>query len=370
MRYIYLILIASLFTFSCNNNNANEEGKSEISKEQFIKLSKDQFEHENMKISNFEKAVFYDKLKANGHISSPPSAKANVNVLIEGTIDNIKINVGDKVEKGEVLATIVSNSLIDLQQSFVKSKVKTKTLKSDYDRISKLYKDNISSKKELNNIESRYYSAKADYESYKLKLELLNLNVKSIEKSDFVSSFSVISPISGTVSKINLNTGDYISTNTSFAEIIDVSELHLVLDIYESDINKVKSGMQLNFHPVNNTNKIYTATISKINKELDKDSKTIKVYAEINEQKEEFYNNSFVKSKILLDTIFANALPQTAVNSTSDNFYAIKYEKKDNEYYYFSKVKLEVGAMNKSNIQVLNFSNKDEFVIEGAYNLF
>jgi len=364
----YILFLSVLFVLACENEVENAS-ENQADNKYYSVVSEAQFNSEEIEIGSAQKRVINSAISVNGIIEAPPNSIAGINPLIGGKIKEIKVNIGDKVRKGEVLALIQSTDLIELQKDFLMSFMKYKALKQDFERITKLVAEDIAAKKELIQIESEYKSTKAQFQALKLKLELLNMDISKIENGDFKSEFPLIAPISGFVSQINLKISDFVEPDLQFIEIVNSDNLRLSLNVFERDIYKFKVNSKLSFYNINNPDKIYNAEISHIGKNLDLKSKSVNCYAKILDDNSQFINNSFVKAQILTDTIKRMTIPNTAIFQINDENYALEFVKKENGFYYFNNYKLKLGSKDNNFSEVLNVKDDKKFAINGIYNL-
>jgi len=165
MKHINSILFL-LVIFSCGNNEKQTEvsiEKKSHQEEVFVETS--QFESENMSLGKLTTREFNQTVTTSGFIDVPPSSRASVTTFMTGYIKNTPLLVGDEVRKGQLLVTLENPEFVELQQNFLEVSNQLKYLKSEFERQSTLYKENITSQK-------NYLKAESDYKS--------NLHLQSI----------------------------------------------------------------------------------------------------------------------------------------------------------------------------------------------
>jgi Cu(I)/Ag(I) efflux system membrane fusion protein len=140
---------------------------------------------------------------------------------IPGRIERLSVNfTGESVIKGQVLAEIYSPELITAQQELLET-VKTKQLQPEL------------------------------YEASKEKLrqwKLTDDQIAKIESSGVVqNNFEVVSNTSGTVTARRVNTGDHVSQGTVLFDIADLSNVWVMFDAYESDLQFLSKGEKVSF---------------------------------------------------------------------------------------------------------------------------
>jgi len=241
---------------------------------------------------------------------------------------------------------------------------------ADYERSKALYNENIGSEKDFLNIENEYKTTRANYQSLKLRLEILNLNTSKIEAGEFVSSFPVLTPISGSVTSMEAVLGEFSMQQNMLIEIVNVKQLIVKLSVFEKDIDKVKIGQTVKFSSANENSAVHTATIFAIGKSIDEMSKTITCLASINYKEEvNWINNTFVEAKIIIDKADAEALPNTAFLKSGQDYYVFTLSKTEGDVYFLKQKKVEPGRVSDGYTEILNGVGNQNIVTQGVYNL-
>ncbi|MBC8314551.1 MAG: efflux RND transporter periplasmic adaptor subunit [Bacteroidales bacterium] len=138
-----------------------------------------------------------------------------------GRIEKLFVNfTGQKVHKGEKLATIYSPDLVTAQRELLE------TLE---------YK--------LTNPE--FYNATRN----KLKLwDLTEEQITAIEElGEPQSFFDVLSPISGTVTMRHVALGDYVKEGSALFQVIDLTKVWIMFEAYESDLPWISLGDKITY---------------------------------------------------------------------------------------------------------------------------
>lgn len=340
-----------------------------VENENLIKITQDQIDANKMEIGEPSIQKFEETISCNAYIKAPSKGMALVSTQISGIVENINFSVGDYVKKGAKLCSISSNDFIILQQEFIETSVLTKKLKADYKRNKTLVDENIGAKKNLVAIESEFKVMQAKYQSLKIRLELLGLDISKIQSGELYSSFPLVAPINGFITNRNLVLGEFISPQVKLFEIVDVDKLQLELSVFENDIQKLKEGQNIYFNSMGEKH-LYSATLTSVGKSIDMDSKTIKCIASINNSKEvNFVNNTFIEAKIAINSIQANALPSQAIQKSEDDYYVFVVEKNENKVYFLRKVNIKIGHISNGFTEIIDANNLTKVLISGAYNL-
>ena len=372
------LALLSIYTVISCGNGAKEKNESQVNEEEegevfnFVVLNQKQLEVMNIELGAVEEINLGNTLKVNGQLELPPQNKASVSALIGGRVKSVAVIEGDYVKKGQVIAQLENPEFIALQQKYLSLKSSLSFLENDYNRKKSLEADGITSKKALQKAEADYLEGKGNFNATKSTLQILNVNLKSIENGNLVSAISVVSPIKGFVQKISINIGKYVSPQQEMFDIVDNDFIHLGLNVFEKDIDQAKVGQKITFALTTRTDKIYEAEIFSIGKAFEMDTRSVKIHAEIIGNHKGLLPGMFVEARILIDSKKVSALPDEAfVHEKGLDYVFVQIEHQDDEF-EFEKIQVNRGIsdLGFSEVVFINEIPKDAILVKkGAYYL-
>ncbi len=171
---------------------------------------------------------------------------AHISPLADGVIQKVYANLGDTVEKGQVLLEVASNEVAKAKSDYLKSLDQLRLKEITYMREKELAEKNISAQQEFQQAEAEYQVAKT--ESMTCRQQLLNygLTQQDIEfvknNRDSTSTLKVRAPFDGTLTDKHAVLGEAVEAGESVFQLADLSTLWLELSIPESEIPHVKTG--------------------------------------------------------------------------------------------------------------------------------
>lgn len=376
-RYIYIPLVLNLFfiLFNCgekNNKPTVAEIDSKTMNNEFIQVTQAQFEQRKMTLGNLEEKPFASVVTVNGMINVPPQNRAVVSATMGGYIKTTPLLVGDKVKKGQVLVTIENPEFITIQQQYMEINGQLTYLKSEYDRQVTMKAENITSQKSFLKAESDYKTAVAKHSGLDKQLRMLNLSPSKVKAGIISSVINIYASISGSITKVNITKGAYVSPATEILEIIDNNTIHLELSVFEKDIMKIKKGQDINFKIPEVSTNTFKAKVYLVGTTIQ-DNRTIKVYARLqNSADNTFLTGMFVEAEIVTALTSAKALPSTAIIEIDDVPYVLILNKKEDDVYYFNQEKVVINEVYKGFTKIENkdfFTENTQFLTKGAFNL-
>ena len=246
------------------------------------------------------------QLYLQGKVQANEKNIAQIAARFNGRIEQLFVNfTGQKVRKGEKLASIYSPDLVSAQKELIEAIALKDTRPS-------LYNAAVS----------------------KLKLwDISDAQIQQIEsQQEPLMYFDVLSPISGTVTMRMVAKGDYVKEGQNLFQVIDLSNVWVMFDAYESDLPWIKTGdaVSMNFKAV--PGKEFNSKVSFIDPMLDAKTRVAKVRVEIANKdgklKPEMFANGVLESKIA-DQSNVLLIPKSAILWTGKR--AVVYVKVPNQ---------------------------------------
>ncbi|MCI2228865.1 efflux RND transporter periplasmic adaptor subunit [Polaribacter sp. MSW13] len=375
-RILYKIITLSITIslLNCANKEKSVIKETTTTKEtkNVIEVTKAQFKNSKMVLGTLEEKLFPTIIRANGIVDVPPENKAIINAKMGGYIKKTPLLVGDKVTKGQALVTIENPEFITLQQNYMEIKGQLSYLKSNFQRQKTMFSEKITSQKSFLKAESDYKTAIAKYNGLEKQLKILNISTKNVANGNFTSETTIYAPISGSITKINVNRGSYVSPASIIMEIVDNSHIHLELSVFEKDILKIKKNQKINFKIPEASNNIFNAEVHLIGTALE-NNRTIKIHAHLeNESHNNFLIGMFVEAEIIIDNILEKSLPNETIVMIDETPYVLILHKEDKEKYYFEQKEVILKESYGKYMIIKNadtFLPKTQFLTKGAYNL-
>jgi cobalt-zinc-cadmium efflux system membrane fusion protein len=264
-------------------------------------------------------------IKANGYTTVPPQNMANISTLIGGTVKDILVLEGTFVNKGKVLATIQNLEVVEMQENYNSAVANIEYLQLEYNRQKTLSDEDVNPRKVLQEVKAKLAVERAKAKAAKNKLQALNMSTNGS------SLVPIVSPISGYVGKISIAKGAFAETGITLFEVVDNSQMHLDLNVYEKDMGSIAVGQTIDFILTNQSNKSVKGKIFGINKSFSNESKTVAVHAKINPADAKgLISGMYVSANINITNATVPALPKDAIVRNGDKYFVYIQENKSN----------------------------------------
>lgn len=306
----------------------------------------------------------------------------------DGKVEKVFVEQGQFVKKGQVLATIQSDFIGQIQSEFLQniiqidSDIKISTsqmnvVKNAYNRENILLKEKVTSvadfesarsayEKERANLNALYSKRSATISVYKQRLALYGGDESTVGR--VLSSRKIYPYImprankSGILLTRFINPEEFIFANKEMFEVADLSKIWLVGNVFDADISKIKIGEQI-FAEIEGIKKI-SGTIVYVAPQVDLKTRALEVRAEIDNPDGIIKPNMFAQMIINTGDFHTLVVPRNAIQKFGDvNLVFVKTK----EYTYVEK-QVEVGEKTDVGAEILSgIKEGDEVVTDGSF---
>ena len=326
--FILTILFAGLATFvSCSSKGTAEtattaEGHAdEHGNTNTAILTDEQIKSIGIELGVIEEKQLTASLKTNGVLQVPNQNKASVNSLYSGVIKSLLIQPGNYVRKGQTIATIANPDFIQAQSEYLSVNSKIVLAELEVKRQRDLNAGNAGALKNLQAAETELRTLRTLKSTLEQQIKLMGINPERLSNGKLISVLSISSPISGVVSNVIVKMGSYVDVSTPVAEIVDNSQLHLDLFVYEKDLPKLKNNQLIHFTLTNNPGKEYDAQIYSLGSSFEGESKAVTVHAKVQGEKTGLIDGMNITAVISLENQTLPAVPTEAIVNVAGQDY-------------------------------------------------
>jgi cobalt-zinc-cadmium efflux system membrane fusion protein len=377
-KHILFSLLLLIALVSCREKEAppdagNAEQHSDT--ENRVELTSEQIKVADVETGKIEQKQIGGTIKVNGVLDVPPQQLVSVSVPLGGFLKSTSLLEGSRVRKGEVIAVIDNIEFIQMQQDYLEAKSQLELAAADYDRQQELAKENVNSRKTLQQSKSNFETWQARFQALNAKLKAIHVDVKSVDRGIVSSSVNLYSPIDGYVTKVNVNIGKFVSPTDVLFEIVDTKHLHAELLVFEKDVPRLRIGQKVRFTLANET-KERMATIYLIGRAIA-DDRTVQIHCHIDKEDTDLLPGMYLRALVETGTVVVPALPNDAIVDyegrkyiflEADELHAAGTEKGTR---HFEMLEIQVSESELGYTQVIvpdSVANR-HVVVKGAYTL-
>ena len=322
-KILYTIFV-SLFIFGCQSAKKADVSEPDSAQSEIIKLTVDQLTALSLQYGDASSAPMGSTIKVQGKIDLPPQNLISVNFPLGGYLKQTKLIPGMKVSKGEVIAVMEDQGIVQLQQDLLTAKSKLELSRLELERQQSLSEAKAGTLRLLQQAESEFKLQQITLKALSEKLKLIGIDPVTLTEATLSGQVQVRSTINGYVSKVHVNTGKYVQPTESMFELIDPGDIHAALTIFEKDLPYVKKGDKVNIHFHNQRSDVYAAEVILVNQDVD-DDRTATAHCHFKQHPRNLLPGMFVEADITIQNSEAKVLADEAiVRSGNQEFIFVK----------------------------------------------
>jgi cobalt-zinc-cadmium efflux system membrane fusion protein len=366
MKSILILLLTIIVLFACKSEIKSREDKIILSTENIVTLTDAQYKNAKIETTTLQQNAIATVLRIYGKIDVPPQNLISVSIPLGGYLRSTKLLPGMHINKGEVIATMEDQQYIQLQQDYLLAKSKLYFAELDYSRQMELNQSQASSDKVTQQAQAEMNLQRITMNATAEKLRLLYMKPENITASNISKTVNIYSSISGYVSKVNVNIGKYVTPVDVMFELINPTDIHLNLKVFEKDVAKLAIGQKViafnNTHP----DKKYNCEIILIGKDIAPDG-TADVHCHFETFDNTILPGMYMNAEVQVSTNTNNTLPQESIVAFEGKEYVFAEIKKQQ----YEIIEVTTGSKDNGIVALANFEllKNKPIVTKGAYTL-
>lgn len=201
------------------------------------------------------------------------SKHAKLSFKVAGTINSLQVKVGDKIRKGQAIASMdaidysveydqaVAN-LKNAQTGIKSAQSQLITTKSTYERVEKLYENNSLPLSDYEQAKSAYEAAEAQYNASLAQVTAAQKQVDAA--SNQVSYTRLTAPFSGIITEVNVEENELVNSGSPIAALDAETRPEVSVGIPEVFIPRIRKGQKVDIHFSILPNQPFKGTISEV----------------------------------------------------------------------------------------------------------
>ncbi|WP_214229068.1 efflux RND transporter periplasmic adaptor subunit [Pedobacter sp. B4-66] len=208
-------------------------------------------------------------LNFSAKITANEERMSKVYPMVSGLVQNVPAKLGDRVSKGQLLATMTSAEMAGFDKEAISSSAELRNAQRSVKLTEDMFKSGLASERDLDQAKNDLLVKQAEDKRSK--------SILSLNGGNKNGTYALKAPISGFIIDKNVTSNMQVrpDNNANLFTIADLSDVWALVNIYESDISKIKEGDEVNISILSYPDKAFKGKISKIYNILDNDSKVM-----------------------------------------------------------------------------------------------
>lgn len=327
-----------------------------------------------------------DKVMATGKIV--PKEEIEIKPNIAGIIDKILVDEGDRVEAGQLIATVriipniaeVNNAqqeVVNSQLQISNAKMNVENMQKQFAMQDKLFKQGVISKQEFLNSQQQLYSMQQTVKNANQQLQTAQKRLQIVKTGatpelQGLATTQIRSKAAGTVLEVPVKVGSQVieansfNAGTTICSIADLNSLIFQGEIDEAQAGKLKQGMDMKIVIGALQNKTFPGKLTMIAPKGKDTNGTIKfpVEGDVNNPNNEYIRAGFSANGEIVMSSQKNALllDESLIQYEKKNGKDVPFVEVKQKDGKFKKVYVKLGASDGINVQILSGIDKNSDV--------
>jgi Cu(I)/Ag(I) efflux system membrane fusion protein len=240
--------------------------------------------------ASVERRQAVHRIRALGKIRYDERREGQVTAWVSGRLDRLFVDfTGVEVAEGEKIAEIYAPELVTAQEELLSARrTRDEARRSENARAEELARN-----------------AEAVYQAARRRLLLLGMAaeiVDAIEESGAARDhLDIFANVGGTVIDKRVDTGDYVRTGDVLFDVVDLSTVWAMLEVFEEDAGAVFLGQRVEIQVPSLPGEVYAGAISFVDPVLDEQRRVVRVRVALDNRDRRLKPGSFVDAEILVD---------------------------------------------------------------------
>ncbi|MCG7893331.1 MAG: efflux RND transporter periplasmic adaptor subunit, partial [Candidatus Thiodiazotropha taylori] len=289
-------------------------------------------------------------IKTQGRVTADDERIYNIHSRTGGWIENLYlVTEGDHIERKDELVDFYSPWINRAQLDLIEALEEFDLVAFEPERKAEL-------------------DAKIDsYRNTLRSLKVPPMDLMRIEQyRKVLNTVQITSPASGWITELNVSEGSYVEPYQTMFTVVDLSEVWIMVDIFEHQAPWVKKGNKVSVTSPAIPGREWIGEIDFIYPEINPVSRTLRARIEVTNPDEALLLNMFVQVEISDGASKKNAVtvPREAIILTGEREIIVKYQGKG----HFQPVDVKTGLWGDNQVEIIDGLNEGaEVVVSGQF---
>lgn len=312
-----------------------------------------------------------ETLRLLGEVRYNGNRRAKITPLAPGVLTDIRVDVGEAVETGQVLAVVNSSAAAQAKSSYLSALAELEVKTTALTREQRLAKENIAARRDLQ--EATAAHRLATLSSKQARQHLLNLgfsetDIVEIHESQTTSSDLIVrAPFPGTVVDRKAVLGEMVGSSALF-EIADLSNMWIEIAVPENQVSQLSEGCPIVANPRSEPQRQVKGTLSWISPQIDERTRMVRARAIVENTNGDLRHGSFFEVSALLgESVESLQLPSNSLHELDGATYVFVREQPD----LFALRRVQTGPRSTSGYTAVlaGITDRDSIVTGGSFTM-
>ncbi len=217
---------------------ASVKAPEEEEEEGVLVLNEQQIQAAGIQLAKAQPRQISTLLSLPGEVRFDEDRTSHIVPRATGVVESVKVNLGQKVKQGELLAVIASQQISDQRSELAASQRRVELARTTFQRERQLWQDKISA-------EQDYLLARQSLQEAEIALNNARQKMNALSGSTVLAGgnrYELRAPFAGVVVEKHLGVGEVVSETSAAFTLSDLSQVWVTFGVFPKDLNKVQVG--------------------------------------------------------------------------------------------------------------------------------
>ena len=275
---------------------------------------------ETIKLTTLTATTIHNELELTGSVSYDQDHVYRYQSLASGVIQKVYFNIGDYIQRGQVLAEVRTSELSSQKSDLRKAEDELKLSQRQLTATRNLHNDGVASDKDL--LEAINTVTLLQGEITRIK-ETLQIQGGDIEKNVLI----IRSPLNGYVVEKKITNGYQVDTGEDDLFVLsDLKKVWVLANVYSAQLGMVSAGQEVAIRTTAYPDKIFRGTINRLSNVFDPEERVMKAIIEISNNNLELKPSMMVSVNVYQkSTQQVVGIPSSAVIFDNNAYHVVVY---------------------------------------------
>lgn len=293
---------------------ASVEAPEEEEEEGVLVLNEQQIQAAGIQLAKAQPRQISTLLSLPGEVRFDEDRTSHIVPRAAGVVESVKVNLGQKVKQGELLAVIASQQISDQRSELAASERRVELARTTFQRERLLWQDKISA-------EQDYLLARQTLQEAEIALNNARQKMNALSGSTVLAGgnrYELRAPFAGVVVEKHLGVGEVVSETSAAFTLSDLSQVWVTFGVFPKDLNKVQVGRPVKVSSTEMGTDVM-GTVAYVGNLLGEQTRTATVRVTVANPDDSWRPGLFVAVQVATDSYLAEvSVPVDAIQTVED----------------------------------------------------
>lgn len=293
---------------------AHVEAPEEEEEEGVLVLNEQQIQAAGIQLAKAQPRQISSVLSLPGEVRFDEDRTSHIVPRAAGVVESVRVNLGQKVKQGELLAVIASQQISDQRSELAASERRVELARTTFQRERQLWQDKISA-------EQDYLLARQTLQEAEIALNNARQKMNALSGRAVLvggNRYELRAPFAGVVVEKHLGVGEVVSETSAAFTLSDLSQVWVTFGVFPKDLNKVQVGRPVKVSSTEMGTDVM-GTVAYVGNLLGEQTRTAMVRVNVPNPDDSWRPGLFVAVQVATDTYSAPVtVPVEAIQTVED----------------------------------------------------